>query len=176
MGKLKRTTMNDIAKEAGVSQATVSFVLNNRTNSGVKISESTKQKVIIAAEKLNYSLNDAAKALVTGHFATMNGIFSVGNVANLPDPAINLDSNVIKRPDEMPAPVGARPAQDVEFTIVTNEITAKLDDGTSFSFWTFNGTVPGPMIRARIGDNVTIHLQNDATSEFTHSVDSRFRP
>lgn len=71
MGKSKRTTMNDIAKEAGVSQATVSFVLNNRKDSGVKISESTKQKVIVAAEKLNYSLNDAAKALVTGHFSTI---------------------------------------------------------------------------------------------------------
>ncbi|NQU84143.1 MAG: LacI family DNA-binding transcriptional regulator, partial [Mariniphaga sp.] len=71
MGKSNRTTMNDIAEKAGVSQATVSFVLNNRTNSGVKISEATKQKVLDAAEKLNYSLNDAAKALVTGHFSTI---------------------------------------------------------------------------------------------------------
>jgi len=71
MGKSKRTTMNDIAEKAGVSQATVSFVLNNRTNSGVKISESTKQKVLDAAEKLNYSLNDAAKALVTGRFSSI---------------------------------------------------------------------------------------------------------
>lgn len=108
---------------------------------------------------------------VTGHYATMNGIFNVGDSANLPGAAIGLDNNVIKKPNEIPDAVGDRAAQDIEITLVTKEVNAKLDDGTSFTFWTFNGTVPGPMIRVRIGDNVTINLQNEATSNFTHSVD-----
>jgi nitrite reductase (NO-forming) len=37
--------------------------------------------------------------------------------------------------------------------------------------WTFNGTVPGPVIRVHLGDKVRIHLKNPATSKLAHSVD-----
>jgi nitrite reductase (NO-forming) len=37
--------------------------------------------------------------------------------------------------------------------------------------WTFNGTVPGPVIRVKVGDTVRIHLKNPASSELPHSVD-----
>ena len=44
------TTMEDIAKQAGVSMSTVSRVFNNKDT----ISEETKQKVMNIAEKMNY--------------------------------------------------------------------------------------------------------------------------
>jgi len=50
---MKRVTSRDVAKYAGVSQSTVSFVLNDRED--IKISESTKHKVVSAAKALNYS-------------------------------------------------------------------------------------------------------------------------
>lgn len=109
---------------------------------------------------------------VPGHFASMNGKLIVGETqVDGPEAAMNLDKNVIKKPTDIPAPVGKRNATNLEFTIITEEVTAKLDDGTSFTFWTFNGTVPGPLIRVRIGDNVTIHLVNPASSQHTHSID-----
>jgi nitrite reductase (NO-forming) len=37
--------------------------------------------------------------------------------------------------------------------------------------WTFGGTVPGPVIRVKVGDTVRIHLKNPAGSELPHSVD-----
>ncbi len=37
--------------------------------------------------------------------------------------------------------------------------------------WTFNGTVPGPVIRVHLGDTVRIHLKNPATNQLSHSVD-----
>ena len=46
----RKATMTDVARAAGCSQATVSFVLNNAV--GVKISEETRQKVILAARAL----------------------------------------------------------------------------------------------------------------------------
>jgi LacI family transcriptional regulator len=49
----KRVTMTDIARAAGCSQATVSVVLNNA--SGVKISSTTRARVINAALELGYS-------------------------------------------------------------------------------------------------------------------------
>src|SRR6478752_8141333 len=39
------------------------------------------------------------------------------------------------------------------------------------SVWTFNGTVPGPVIRVHLGDKVRIHLKNPATNQLSHSVD-----
>lgn len=49
----RRVTMTDIAREAGCSQATVSFVLN-RTD-GIKISLQTRERVIEAARTLGYA-------------------------------------------------------------------------------------------------------------------------
>ncbi|MDO5047753.1 MAG: LacI family DNA-binding transcriptional regulator [Anaerococcus sp.] len=53
--------IKDVAKLANVSITTVSMVLNNRDN---KISEKTREKVIKAANKLNYSPNPIARSLV----------------------------------------------------------------------------------------------------------------
>ena len=49
----RRVTMTDIAREAGCSQATVSFVLNRVE--GIKISQPTRDRVIEAARNLGYS-------------------------------------------------------------------------------------------------------------------------
>jgi DNA-binding LacI/PurR family transcriptional regulator len=60
----KRVNSHDVAHLAGVSQSTVSLVLNGRMDA--RISPQTREKVISAARVLNYSLNTAARALVTG--------------------------------------------------------------------------------------------------------------
>ena len=57
----KRVTSYDVAKLAGVSQATVSYVFNDNTRQ--TISEETRQKVMDAARQLNYYSNSAARSL-----------------------------------------------------------------------------------------------------------------
>ncbi len=61
----KKTTIKDVAREAGVSVATVSYVMNHRTD--IRISEETRKKVLQVSNLLNYTPNQAAKALVTNH-------------------------------------------------------------------------------------------------------------
>jgi DNA-binding LacI/PurR family transcriptional regulator len=65
----KRSTSLDVAKVAGVSRTTVSFVLNDVPS--VSISEATRQRVLDAAKKLNYSPNIAGKKLVSGKSYTI---------------------------------------------------------------------------------------------------------
>jgi LacI family transcriptional regulator len=65
----KRTTSRDVAKLAHVSRTTVSFVLNNVP--GVSISETTRKRVLNAAQKLNYFPNIAGKKLVSGKSYTI---------------------------------------------------------------------------------------------------------
>jgi nitrite reductase (NO-forming) len=59
----------------------------------------------------------------------------------------------------------------VRVELETEEVSAQLADGVTYKFWTFNGTVPGPMIRVRQGDTVDVVLRNAADSSVTHSID-----
>ncbi|WP_163197650.1 LacI family DNA-binding transcriptional regulator [Bifidobacterium platyrrhinorum] len=59
----KRVKAQDVANLAGVSRTTVSFVLNNRSDS---IPEATRQRVLDAARKLGYVPSAAARTLRAG--------------------------------------------------------------------------------------------------------------
>ena len=58
---MKRASIKDIAKIAGVSVATVSYVLNKKE--GQRISEDTKKKIFEIAETINYVPNRIARSL-----------------------------------------------------------------------------------------------------------------
>lgn len=57
--------MSDVAARAGVSQATVSFVLGGNADR-LKISQQTRERVLGAARDLGYQRNQIARAMVTG--------------------------------------------------------------------------------------------------------------
>lgn len=57
----RKVTIKDVAKEAGVSATTVSYVLNQ--NEKQTISEETRERVLQAVEKLNYIPNYAARIM-----------------------------------------------------------------------------------------------------------------
>ncbi|GAA4668045.1 LacI family DNA-binding transcriptional regulator [Frondihabitans cladoniiphilus] len=61
---MKRATSVDVAREAGVSQTTVSFVLNGRSDMG--ISESTRSQVLEVAKRLGYVPSASARSLKRG--------------------------------------------------------------------------------------------------------------
>ena len=60
----KRPTATDVARRAGVSQATVSYVMNNTPHQ--VIPEPTRQRVLAAAVELGYTPSAAARMLVSG--------------------------------------------------------------------------------------------------------------
>lgn len=66
---VKRVTSLDVARRAGVSRTTVSFVLNNV--SGMQISEETRERVLKAARDLGYVPDAAAQALASGRSKTI---------------------------------------------------------------------------------------------------------
>jgi LacI family transcriptional regulator len=68
---MKRPTQVDVARLAGVSRATVSYVLNGQADGRVPISEDTRQRVLEAIAKLEYVPDARAQALRSGSTQTI---------------------------------------------------------------------------------------------------------
>ena len=62
---------------------------------------------------------------------------------------------------------------DIDLVVQEKMMTVgeTADGGFVQAVWTFNGTVPGPVIRVHLGDTIKIHLKNPATNKLSHSVD-----
>jgi len=74
-------------------------------------------------------------------------------------------------PPAVPPPTGRSSPAKVVVNLEVREITAPIAEGATYTFWTFGGTVPGPMIRVRRGDVVEMHLQNHPSSTMPHNID-----
>ncbi|MEP6775456.1 MAG: copper-containing nitrite reductase [Chloroflexota bacterium] len=79
--------------------------------------------------------------------------------------------SIARAPDDLPPSVRNRQPQLVRVTLETAEVIGQLADGATYKYMTFNGTVPGPLIRVRVGDTVEVTLKNPAGSAMTHSID-----
>lgn len=79
-------TIKDVAREAGVSVATVSYIINERSDK--RISEKTRKKVLQVINLLDYTPNQSAKALAT----SKNGMAAL---------YVNPDSSVLKNAEQL---------------------------------------------------------------------------
>jgi nitrite reductase (NO-forming) len=106
---------------------------------------------------------------VPGHqLAGMQGQFIV---TLRPAPQTVVEADISREPSDLPPPVGKRDPQIVRVDLLSVEVEGRLAESTTFGYWTFNGKVPGPLIRVRVGDTIDIHLKNSADSSMIHSVD-----
>ena len=97
----------------------------------------------------------------------MTGNLIVGDVKEEVSTAID----IAKNPAEVGTPVGDRAPQHINYDLLTTEVEGRLSDGSTYRYWTFDNTVPGPILRIRQGDTVTINLKNAEDSINIHSVD-----
>jgi LacI family transcriptional regulator len=83
-----RPTMTDVARLAGVSQSSVSLVLNGMT--GARISETTRERVARAASELGYALPSQRR--VEEKLESRNKIaFVIDEISTSPHPVVSLD-------------------------------------------------------------------------------------
>ena len=75
----RRPRQADIARAAGVSQATVSMVLNHRVGEHHQIGEDTRRRVWAAVEQLGYVANPAARTLAGGRNSVV-GVYTFESV------------------------------------------------------------------------------------------------
>lgn len=110
------------------------------------------------------SVSDTAPTASSSDHMSMDGAAVVDNT-----PTTGAD--VVRDPTDLPAPLAIREPETVRIDLEAVEIEGQLSDGTTYSYWTFNGRVPGPFFRVRVGDTIEVHMKNLTNSTMAHSVD-----
>ncbi len=88
------------------------------------------------------------------------------------EPALPVDvPNVARDPSDVPPPITRTEPTIVSITLTIKEVVSELADGATYSFWTFDGTVPGPMLRVMQGDTIEFTLINPTDSAVFHNID-----
>jgi nitrite reductase (NO-forming) len=106
---------------------------------------------------------------VPGHeLAGMRGQFVV---TPRPPAQVVVEADISQKSTDVPPPLENRPPQTIRVDLIAVELEGRLAEGTTFGYWTFNGRVPGPMLRVRVGDTLDVHVKNSADSSMIHSVD-----
>lgn len=72
---------------------------------------------------------------------------------------------------DVPPPIARGEPAHVTFNLTSREVVAEVADGRTYTYWTFDGTVPGPMLRVRVGDTVTVNHHNPANNSHVHNID-----
>ena len=135
-------------------------------------------EVDIPAEGLSFICS------IPGHEqAGMKGTVTVAGAAPSEAPAADdhggpmAETDVAADPNA-PAPVTHDPVapkrldgevHDIDLVMTEQEMT--VAEGFVQKVWTFGGTVPGPVVRVKVGDTIRIHLKNPAENELSHSID-----
>jgi nitrite reductase (NO-forming) len=135
-----------------------------------QITDKGSETVLVFTTSADQNGEYAYFCTLPGHrVAGMEGRLIVGEVdASAQQPQA---ADISRDPADLPAPIGNRGPQTIQLDLETVELEGALADGTTYTYWTFNGTVPGPFIRVRVGDTVEVSLKNADSSIMPHSVD-----
>jgi nitrite reductase (NO-forming) len=100
-------------------------------------------------------------------------VLPIGNVVHFFQQfgAFERVTDIARLPTDVPKTVTYTSDGMVEIDLTTKEVIGEMADGVTFNYWTFNGTVPGPLLRVREGDTVHLTIHNDPTSLHPHNID-----
>lgn len=70
------------------------------------------------------------------------------------------------------AAISAAEAKTVKVDLTAKEVMVPIDNqGNKALAWTYDGQIPGPVVRATEGDTIEFSLTNDASNKKSHSID-----
>lgn len=91
---------------------------------------------------------------------------------SMPDAKATTIDRIAADPADVPPPVDWTDPQHHEVTLRTEEHTAEVEPGVTFDYMTFEGQIPGPMIRVRQGDTIRLRFEvPDDLNDGVHNVD-----
>ncbi|HWQ99380.1 MAG TPA: multicopper oxidase domain-containing protein [Candidatus Methylomirabilis sp.] len=165
---------------AAIFVAKALFLIRKRTERGTRITLDIGVSMLVVAAVI-YILAAIPLPL---HFAmppTMHAMTTDKQPASLP--FVTAFDFLLKRnrfekvadigrdPNEVPQPLGRNESKTVKISVHAKEVIAEVAPGIYFNYWTYDGKVPGPMYRVRVGDTIELTLSNDKTSLHHHNID-----
>ncbi len=108
-----------------------------------------------------------------------SGVMAVGVLGLLVSPApgaaakqsLPVEEAKLTFAPEVPPPLARRTPALVRVHLDGGMKRMELNTGLTYPYWTFNGHVPGPFIRTRVGDTLELHMTNSDDSGMPHNVD-----
>lgn len=91
--------------------------------------------------------------------------------AETPSSELPVIDAIVTHAPEVPPPTDRDHPAKVRVKMETVEKTMTMEDGVEYRYWTFDGDVPGRMIRVREGDTVEVEFSNNPSSTVPHNVD-----
>lgn len=115
--------------------------------------------------------DDIYSCSLPGHAgAGMKGKFKLQAASEDEDDHTPQVDDITKLADDIPGLITDDVPREVTFDIEAVIVKSKLDDNSTYEFWTYNHTVPGPLLRVREGDTVIVNLKN-SDQYMVHSID-----
>lgn len=74
-------------------------------------------------------------------------------------------------PTDIPDPISRTQSKTVSEHMTTKELVAEVEPGVTHTYMTFDGQIPGPMVRVRQGDTVEFTITNDESNSMPHNID-----
>jgi nitrite reductase (NO-forming) len=90
---------------------------------------------------------------------------------SLPTGAVAADPNAPPYTPFDPTAPALLPGATHDIDLVMTEEQLTVAPGFAQAVWTFGGTVPGPVIRVKVGDTIRVHLKNPIENKMSHSID-----
>jgi LacI family transcriptional regulator len=153
----KRATMTDIAIQAGVSQSTVSLVLNAMT--GAKLSKETRQKVLRIANEMGYQLPEGRKPQAANAVTTVGAtsskdtrrliLYLVDEISTSPHPVISVDGakDAAWSEGALVAVFATRSNMDIESAVLRSMLGNPMLSGVIYSTIFTRQVVPPPELK-----------------------------
>ena len=131
--------------------------------------------LVVGVVGLSGGIRTGAAAPATGATAAAPAITTTPQAGTAPAslaPAKAVTAKVIARPaTSVASPITRTSPATVRVDLSPQEVVAEIEKGETYTYWTFNGQVPGPMLRVRVGDTVELHLKNAGGNINAHSID-----
>jgi nitrite reductase (NO-forming) len=156
------------------------FLIRKKADRGTRVTVDIGVIAIVLAA-IVYLVSSVSYPL---HFAmppTMQAMTMDAKPASLPIPAIfeflanrnrfEKVADIGRDPNQVPPPLTRNAPETVKIAVHTKEVISEVAPGIFFNYWTYDGKVPGPMYRVRVGDTVELTISNDKTSLHSHNID-----
>jgi len=139
--------------------------------------ESAEGEVTVPAEGIGYvcSIPGHADGGMSGSIAVAGGYTEVPHSGASQEPGANAsiepdpEAPEYTLHDPAAPPRASGRVHDLELSITEREMTVAA--GIVQTVWTFGDTVPGPVLRVKVGDTVRVTLRNPDTNKLPHSID-----